>query len=159
MRPARWPPPKTRFPRQRDREEAFEPAGPLRGKLTFREILDYHAPEAGRFTLFRVHSRRLAGAACFALGEQEVRVDFLTRNDLLAITGVSVGIVLVGAIEAFAAFHGREAITLEAMHDPVLIAWYESRGFAPEGPRYHDLEWGDLLPMVKRVEAARRSVR
>ena len=148
------PPLGTRFPRVADRESRFEAAGPLRGRLSLREILDHHDPRAAKFTLLRDHEGEVAGAVCFALREQDVMIEFLTRNDLFLRRGVPVGTLLVAAVETFARIEGREAIALEAMDDQGLIVWYKHEGFEQDGRPREDEEWGKLTPMVKRVAPA-----
>lgn len=145
------PPPGTRFPRDGDRAIAFEAAGPLRGRITWAEVLDYHDPPAGRFTLLREVGGRVAGAACFELRLEDVLLDYITRNDRFDQGGVSVGVVLVGAVEDFARFHRRAAVRLESMEDGPLTAWYEGHGFVREGPPLDDPRWGRLFPMMKPV--------
>jgi hypothetical protein len=149
------PPPGTRFPRRADDGVNFEATGPLRGKLTFDQILEYHKPTSEEYTLFRIFRRQVAGAACFGLDEEDVRIDYLTRNDLFSVQGVSVGAVLVSAVEFLAGGAGRERIRLESMSDPDLMRWYRSRGFTEEGRSWSDPHWGELHPMVKRVEPLR----
>lgn len=153
MEPAFAPPPGIRFPTDVDRALAFEAAGSLKGRLTFEEILDYHDPPAAHFTLLRMSGRRLAGAVCFKLREQDVFIDYLTRNDWFVRRGVPVGTNLVRAVEDFARLHGRDVVRLDAMQDAPLIAWYARFGFAPEGPPHDEPGWGTLLPMAKRVSA------
>jgi hypothetical protein len=149
------PPPGTRFPRKADEDLDFEAAGPLKGKLTFQQIFDYHTPASDEYTLFRVLKREVAGAVCFSLSQEDVRIDYLTRNDQFSTQGVSVGTVLVSAVELFAGHEGRELIRLESMDDPALLKWYRSRGFSEEGASYSDPLWGKLYPMVKRAEPLR----
>ena len=145
-------PPGTRFPRKGDEALDFEAAGPLKGKLAFEEILGYHKPESEEYTLFRVFKREVAGAACFSLGEEDVRIDYLTRNGHFSTVGVSVGAVLESAVERIATLGSRELIRLDSMDDPGLLKWYRSRGFTPEGEAFSHPFWGTLHPMVKRVE-------
>jgi ribosomal protein S18 acetylase RimI-like enzyme len=149
------PPAGTRFPLPSDRFAVFEAAGILRGLLSFVEILDYHRPDQGQFTLLRIHDGTLAGAVCFALREQDVSIDFLTREGRFNVRGVPVGTWLLRAVEEFAAAAGREAIALEAMDDAALIAWYLHEGFEREGRAFADARWGELFPMVKRVGPGR----
>jgi GNAT superfamily N-acetyltransferase len=147
------PPPGTRFPRDGDRAVDFEAAGPLRGKLSFAEILDYDDPQRGLFTLFRDEGGKLAGAACFRLREADVFVDYLTRNDRFVSRGVSVGAVLLRVVEDYARLHRREAVRLDAMQDSPLLDWYVRCGFVREGPARDEPGWGRLLPMLKPVSA------
>jgi len=142
------PPQGTRFPKWSDASVAFEAAGPLREKLMLAAVLGYHAPRQGRFTLLRNVEGEIAGAACFNLREADVFIDYLTRNDRFAKRGVSVGVVLLDAVEEFARLHRREAIRLDSMQDSLLLDWYSNYGFAREGPPHDEVGWGTLFPMV-----------
>ena len=146
------PPPGTRFPHKADRALKFRVSGALRGRLTFEEVLDYHRPEAGSLTLFRVIGAEVVGALCLTMGETDVVIDYLTRNEASTLRGIAVGSVLVAAAELFAESQGREVLRLEAFDEPGLIAWYRSRGFVAEGPARDAPGFGPLVPMFKLVE-------
>jgi hypothetical protein len=127
----------------------------LREKLTLEDILEYHRPQIGQYTLFRVHKGKLAGAVCFCLGEDDVEVAYRTKNGRARLKDVSVGGILLSAVERFAEFEGRGFVRLEALDDEDLHAWYRQLGFVEDGAPYDQPGWGRLHPLVKRVEGLR----
>jgi len=147
------PPPGTRFPGPGDKKVAFEPRPPLRGRVDFEEILEYHAPAERQFTLLGVYESEISAAACFAVRASDVFIDYLVRNDLLRPSAfVPAGSVLVAAIEGFAEQLGMRELRLESVEAPATRAWYERQGFTADGAPRAEAGWGMLYPMVKRVE-------
>ena len=104
------------------------------------QILDWHAPNRGDFTLFRVHEGAVVGTVCFTVRVGGVHIEFLARNDHFSMRGISVGGVLLRAVEGFAEHYGCDSITLDAIDDEGLLEWYLSRGFMRRGEPYFDPE-------------------
>lgn len=142
----------TRFPQAGDDALPFAPKGALHGRVDWAEFLGYHAPREGRFTLLAMHDEAVVAAASFEVRREDIFVAYLARNDLfqppMFIAG---GSVLLAALDAIATQLHVPAIRLESVDDAATISWYESRGFAADGPPRFEPGWGTLFPMVRRV--------
>jgi GNAT superfamily N-acetyltransferase len=141
----------TRYPREGDEFSHFVVSGVLKDGLTFVEILAYHRPWANQYTLLGTYGSQIAGAVCLRVGEAEVNVDFLTRNEVFTVRGVQVGARLLDAAEQMARALQKGWLRLESLDDHRLLAWYQDQGFSPEGEPAFDAQWGLLHPMVRPV--------
>jgi hypothetical protein len=124
----------------------------LAGRLTFAEILEYHDPTKGDFTLLRISHDDIAGAACFSVRREDLYVDYLARNALFeSERPVRAGSVLIAAVELVAERLGRSHVRLESVNDPATLEWYRLLGFVPLGAPRDEPGWGTVHPMEKRV--------
>jgi GNAT superfamily N-acetyltransferase len=141
-----------RWPREGDNEAPFEAGGGLAGHVDWRELLAHHDPPSGRFVFVAECRGEIAGVAKTTALLGELNVEVLARNDASAAArGEKVGKLLLLSAEALAWALGVPWLTLEALDEGRLIAYYEAKGFVRDGPPLFSAEWGVLHPMKKAV--------
>jgi GNAT superfamily N-acetyltransferase len=145
---------KVRFPEPADDSAPFEFGPGLAGKIHWVEQLHDHNPLTGRFTLVAERGGVVYGFATLQVRLVSLQITVLARNFAVTpLPGISVGVWLIGAASDLARSVGRSSVTLEALDEPALIAFYERNGFVRGGPPLFDAEWGVLHPMRMRLEA------
>lgn len=144
-------PPGTRFVEAADKRLLFTLEGLLAERVTFDDILQHHNPKANQFALLRTFEGHVAGVAAFTIRDDDLFLDYLSRRREFRGDRVSVGAILLNALQRLAWEAARRFIRLESVSDAKTLAWYESRGFEIEGRPFADPAWGLLYPMVRSV--------
>jgi len=94
------------------------------------------------------------GAATATVLGEALNVEYLARNSASrAAEERPVGQTLLDAAESLAAGFRLLWVTLEALDEPGLIAYYERRGFVRAAPPLFDAAWGTLHPMKRSVSS------
>jgi GNAT superfamily N-acetyltransferase len=133
-----------------DLDQPFEGAGLLAGRITIETWAAFHRPTNGKVVLVADFEGVVVGAIALARRPDGLHVEYLSTNGAIErIRGLRIRMPLLRAAEALAGVQGAQAMTLGAVSDPSVIAFYKNAGFMESGPPFDETGWGVLHPMWK----------
>ena len=139
---------RVRWPQPGDEQAAFEAGGGLARRTGWPAVLESYSPSTGRFVWIAESDSAVVGLATGRVWPDELNIELLARNALARVApGQRVGHFLLESAVALAWAFKLPWVTLEALDDRALLAFYEGEGFLRDGPPLFDAAWGTLHPM------------
>lgn len=107
--------------------------------------------EDNSLVIIREIEGNVAAVALVMIHDDYVMLEMLVRNKLHSYSG-SAGDLVILVEKLIAPYYGKKEVRLEAMEH--VVRYYSDRRYKIYGKPYHDINWGDLTPMKKRLDSS-----